>query len=106
MIYTGFTRLMTVAVTAIIYDDDLGTCHLPECGQGLLELIGVKLPVSVEVHSSKDDFEGSQTNAAFLLDGELESQVELTDHNVLVHTVKGHSSESKYFLYLATRPAF
>ena len=97
---------MTVAVTAIFYYYDLGTCHLPESGQGLLELIGVKLPVSVEVHPSKDNFEGTQTNTAFLLDGEFESQVELTDHNVLVHTVKGHSSESKYFLYLATRPAF
>ena len=81
---------MTVAVTAIIYER---TYHLPECGQGLLELIGVKLPVSVEVHSSKDDFEGSQTNAAFLLDGELESKVELTDHNVLIHTVEGHGDD-------------
>jgi len=64
--------------------------HLPEGGKSLLKFAGVELSVSVEVHAFEDDFESTESNTSLLLDSKLESEIELTDHNVLVHTVEGH----------------
>ena len=81
------------------WEDIREICDLPEGSEGLLELTGIQLLVAIEVHSPEDHLEGSEANASLLLDSKLESKVQLTYHNVLVHTVEGHC-ESKYFLYL------
>ena len=64
--------------------------HLPEGSKSLFELAAVKLSVAVEVHALEDNLQGAQANTALLLDSKLEPEVQLTDHNVLVHTVEGH----------------
>ena len=75
--------------------------NLPEGGESLLKLTAIELPVSVEVHSSEDDFESTETDSTLLLNGELELEVQLTHHHVLVHTVEGHRNR-KLFLYLSS----
>ena len=66
------------------------TLHLPESSKSLLELTNVKSFVSIEIHSLEDDSERANTNYTSLLDCELELEVQLTDHNIHVHTVESH----------------
>ena len=82
------------------WEDIREICDLPEGCEGLLELTGIQLLVAIEVHSLEDHLEGSEANASLLLDSKLESKVQLTYHNVLVHTVEGHL-ESNFVLYLS-----
>ena len=82
------------------WQDSREICDLPEGGEGLLELTCIQLLVAIEVHSPEDHLEGSEANASLLLDSKLESKVQLTYHNVLVHTVEGHL-ESNFVLYLS-----
>ena len=70
------------------------TDDLPESSKGLLELARVELLVAIEVHASEDDFEGAEANTTLLLDSQLELEVQLADHNVLIHTVEGHGDDS------------
>ena len=57
-------------------------CNLPESTESLLELAGVKLLVAVEVHSLENPSERSEPHSSLLLDGKLEPQVQLTNHNI------------------------
>ena len=77
-------------------------CDLPKGGEGLLELASIQLLVAIEVHSLEDHLEGPEANTSLLLDSKLKSKVQLSNHNVLVHTVEGHR-ESKFVLYLLTK---
>lgn len=53
-----------------------------ESTESLLKLTGVELLVSIEVHSLEDSSEGSETDSSLLLNGKLELQIELTNHNI------------------------
>jgi hypothetical protein len=57
-------------------------CNLPECSECLLEFTGIKLLVSIEVHSLEDSSKRSEADSTLLLDGKLELQVKLTNHNI------------------------
>ena len=65
-------------------------CYLPECCKSLLEFTLIELSIAVEVHTLKDYLKSTDSDTAFLLNGELEFKVKLTDHYILIHTVEGH----------------
>ena len=69
--------------------------YLPESSKGLFEFARIQLLVPIEVHPSEDNFESAEANASLLLNGELESEVKLSDHHVLVHSVEGHCMQWK-----------
>jgi hypothetical protein len=66
------------------------TLDLPESGKSLLEFSNVESIVSVEVHSLEDNGERADANSTTLLDGKLELEVQLADHNIHVNTVESH----------------
>jgi len=84
---------VTVTVNIIVLHQSLELNLLgeqTESGKSLLEFSNVESFVSVEVHSLEDNSERADTNSTTLLDGELELEVQLTDHHIHVNTVESH----------------
>ena len=52
-------------------------CYLPECCKSLLKFTRIELSIAVEVHTLKDYLKSTDSDTAFLLNGELEFKVKL-----------------------------
>ena len=70
----ALSRLVQIA-NAIPLVDTVGS-------KSLLELRGVKLVVTVEVHLLENSSQGTDAHSSLLLDGQLELEVQFSDHDV------------------------
>ena len=87
---------VSIAIDIVVSQKSLELDFLGEDSkgsEGLLKFARVELSVAVKVHVAEDDLESAESNTTLLLDSQLELEFQLTDHNVLIHTVEGHGDE-------------